>query len=138
MTRSPLGVSVFTATVSADGYSLTSRVLTDGQPCPGTGVLFTCVGTNLATGTIRWFINADQISTFTSTSNSTTYPSTVQSKLPGVNVTIVTAQDRDGAFTFVNTTLRTVVTSHTRSVGCGSLNTVNTTRLDCSTAGPGE
>ena len=127
-------MSVFAATVSAVGYSLTtSSVITDGEACPGDAVVFTCVGTALATGTIHWYINTDQITTYTLTSNDN-YPRDIQSKLPGVTVTIVTAQGRDGVFTFVNTTLRTVITSPIRNVGCGSLTSVNTTSLDCSTA----
>ena len=114
--------------VCEEQYSLTSNVPL--ATCPEGVITFTCVS-NASPGDFRWYINGDSISHTILTTSSHAYPQTTEVS-KGVTVTIVTThQQQDGSGWFVNSRLQaSLATLKPYSVACGSLTTINTTKLD--------
>lgn len=129
-------MSAVALTVAQEQFLLSSNsdVMTRGRACPEGVVVFTCVGVNLISNGLRWYIDGDQISYYTATNNNS-YPQAVVSSVPDVNVTIVSAQVGNGRLAFVNSTLTLTfaVTSFKplQRIGCGSLRTQNSTSVGC-------
>ncbi len=115
-------------------FSLTpssSGVVTGGRVCPQGPVTFTCTGSNLNRTSIYWYLNGDQISSFT-ISNSTSLPQRVNTTKSGISVTVISAQTGADTIASVRTTLTMVLSDYwPNTIACGSRQAKNTTTIAC-------
>lgn len=132
---------MFLGTSAAANVSLTTRPasITTNGPCPKGRVTFTCTANDLASSSIRWFLNGDQITSYSITPGDS-YPinlpvSNTLNASVGLMVEVVRGQtDSQGDVSFVNTTLTlnlTYVIGSRATISCGSFKAVNTSTINC-------